>query len=120
MGVIRLGSVSWQQLARAVAASESPIAWAWIGARDVNSGEWKLAGLTLRSATSVDTEVLRYPDVMMGREALSPRTAATRLRAGRVAAQRAHGGRLAFEPIAGGLSLDWWTTEETAGRIWLP
>lgn len=117
VSVIAHPSMSWSALASAVVRSEPPVAWGWMVVRDAHADAWRLSRLTVRAATEVAPLVARYPDLVLGLESLSPRAAAARLRAGRVAPRRLLGEAVALESTTGVVAPVWVTTEAN-GSSW--
>jgi len=97
---------TWEALCKRVASASSPILWSWGAARN-ETGDWQLLALCIRGATLEAPRALRYRNVIIRSETITPRTAAARLRRGAVGA----GGKLAdalrFTPQDGQVFGQW-------------
>jgi hypothetical protein len=103
---VSLPGETWRALCNRVARADGPIAWSWAAAR-TNSGEWQLLAVCLRGATAVPDRKLRYGDVVVRSEAITPRAAASRLRRGAVGARGKLADALRFTPDNGQVFGQW-------------
>lgn len=97
--LVRLSSspIGWSAFCRMVARHPGPVRWAWAVGRD-RSGPWVLSHVAIRAPEAAEPVLHRYPDAVLGVEALTPAAAARRLRRGLVVPKRVVGVRLGFAP----------------------
>jgi len=81
VGTILLKPERWSRVAARIRTAEAPIAWAWVLAPN-NQQAWQLAALSVRSATPIKSQLLRYEHLVVVTEQLRPVDAARRFRAG--------------------------------------
>jgi len=87
------------------------VAWRWALARD-HTGEWGLASLLIGVDEPAESYRHRYPEAIIASEALSGRTAASRLRRGVLAPKRAAPAAVAI-PTQSQLTGQWLFSQES-------
>jgi hypothetical protein len=108
---LSLPGETWRALCDRVARADGPISWNWAAAR-TNAGEWQLLAVCLRGATTVPDRNLRYGNVVIRSEAITPRAAASRLRRGAVGARGKLADALRFAPVNGEVHGQWCFTND--------
>ncbi|TME44983.1 MAG: ATP-binding protein [Chloroflexi bacterium] len=109
MGIISLPAEDWGQVANRIRKADGPIAWCWAAARA--GADWKFALLTIRGATRIARNFLKYPNLMISTQEISPATAAKRFATGAAGPVPHIKGGLRFASQQGQANPFWMTTE---------